>query len=86
MNIKYESSDDRNKNLSVKEYLHKINSYLRDITINLQKFDTWKIQLTIAINFIYSKDVDVERVMHLIYDNKCYKCQMSYDNKNEVVN
>ena len=40
MNIKYESSDERNKNLSVKEYLHKINSYLRDITINLQKFDT----------------------------------------------
>ena len=83
MNIKYESSDDRNKNLSVKEYLHKINSYLRDITINLQKFDTWKIQLTIAINFIYSKDVDVERVMLLKSEIMNF---MSYDNKNEVVN
>ena len=83
MNIKYESSDERNKNLSVKEYLHKINSYLRDITVNLQKFDTWKIQLTIAINFIYSKDVDVERVMHLKSEIINF---MSYDNKNEVVN
>ena len=33
--------------------------------INLQNFDTWKIQLTIAINFISSKDSDEERIMHL---------------------
>ena len=29
-----------------------------------QKFDTWKIQLTIANNFISSKDNDEEHVMH----------------------
>ena len=29
--INYESDVDRNKNLSVKEYLNKIKSYLRDI-------------------------------------------------------
>ena len=34
--IKYKSSAVRNKNLSAKEYLDKINPYLRDI-INLQK-------------------------------------------------
>ena len=38
--IKYESSGDRNKNLSVKECLNKIKPYLRDIIINLQKSDT----------------------------------------------
>ena len=32
--------------------------------VNLQKFDTWKIQLTIAINFFFSNDVEEERVMH----------------------
>ena len=32
--------------------------------INLEKSDTWKIQLTTAINFISSKDIDKERVMH----------------------
>ena len=60
--VEYESSGDRNKNISVKEYLDKIKPYLRDIIINLQKSDTWKIQLTIAINFLSSKDVDEERV------------------------
>ena len=31
--IEYESSSDRNKNLSVKEYLHKIKPYLRDVIL-----------------------------------------------------
>ena len=61
---KYENSGGKNKNLSVKEYLDKIKPYLKDIIINLQKSDTWKIQLTIPFNFISSKDVDEERVMH----------------------
>ena len=81
--IEYESSGDRNKNLSLKEYLDKIKPYLRDIIINPQKSDTWKIQLTIAINFISSKDVDEECVMHLQSDNIEF---MPYDNINEVVN
>ena len=37
---------------------------MRNIIINLQNSDAWKIQLTIAINFISSKDVAEERVMH----------------------
>ena len=32
--------------------------------IDLQSFDTWKIQLTSAINFISLKDVEEERVFH----------------------
>ena len=44
--LEYESSGDRNKNISVIEYLDKIKPYLRDITINLQEADTWKIELT----------------------------------------
>ena len=31
--------------------------------VNLQNFDTWKIKLTIAINFITSKDSEEERAM-----------------------
>ena len=81
--IEYESSGDRNKNLSVKECLDKIKPYLRDIMINLQKYDTWRIQLTIAANSISSKDVDEERVMH---SNSGDIEFMSYDNANEVVN
>ena len=32
--------------------------------IALQSSDTWKIKLTIAINFIPSKDAEERRVMH----------------------
>ena len=93
--IEYESSDDRNTNLSVKEYLDKIKPYLKDIIITLQKSEAWKIQLTTEISFISSEDVDEERVMHsksgnieflhkisfaLSYDNT------SYDNANEIFN
>ena len=37
---------------------------MRNIIINLQNSDAWKIQLTTAINFISSKDSEEERVMH----------------------
>ena len=54
---------------------------MRDI-IDLQKFGTWNVQLTVAINFISSKDVDEERVMHSNSDNTEF---MTYDNENDVV-
>ena len=40
--IEYENSDDRNKNLSVKECSNKIKPYFRDIITNLQTSDIWK--------------------------------------------
>ena len=62
--IEYKCNDDRNKNLSLKEYIEKIQPYLKDITIDFQGRDTWKILLAIAINFIYSKDAE-ERIHDL---------------------
>ena len=53
-----------------------------DIIINLQKSDTGN-SVTTAINFISSKDVDEEGVMHSKADSIEF---MSYDNVNEVVN
>ena len=67
--MNYESNSDKNKTLSVEEYLNKIRPYLKDIINNLKKSDTWKIQLTIANNFISSIDNDEERVMHSKSDN-----------------
>ena len=66
-----------------KEHFDKTKPYLRDTIINLQKPDTWKVQLTIAINFISSKDFDEKCVMHSKSDNIEF---MSFDNANEVVN
>ena len=54
----------------VEEYINKIRLYLKNIINNLKKSDTWKIQVTITINFISSKyDNDKERVMHWKGDN-----------------
>ena len=55
---------------------------MKNIIIILQKSDTWKTQLTIAINFISPKD-DGELVLYANSDNIEF---MSYDNANEVVN
>ena len=55
--------------MSLDEYPNKIETYLRNIIINLQNSDAWKIPLKIAKNFISSKDTEEERVMHLSSDN-----------------
>ena len=62
--IEYESNDDRNKNLSINKYLDKIKPYLKNIITDRQKSDSWKIQLTVAIDFFSSKETDKERTMH----------------------
>ena len=55
---------------------------MKDITNNLQKSDTWKIQLTVAIDFISSKDIGEERVIH----SKSDKIEiMSHDKADEVI-
>lgn len=51
----YESSGDKNNNLSVKKYLSQIKVYLKDITTGFQKSVAWKYQLTITLNLISSR-------------------------------
>ena len=68
--IEYKRNDDKNKILSVEEYLNKIKPYLRGIINDLKQSDTWNIQLTTTINFISSKDDnDEDHVMHSKSDN-----------------
>ena len=50
------------------EYLDEIKRYLKDIINNLEISDTWKIQLTIVMNFISSKGTE-ECVMNSKSDN-----------------
>ena len=59
----------KNKTLSIEEYLSKISANSKDIINNLKKSDTWKVQLTIENNFISSIDNDEERTMHTKSDN-----------------
>ena len=55
---------------------------MRNIIIDIQSFNTWKIQLTIAINFISSKDVEEQRVMHSSSNNIKFT---PYNDAKEVV-
>ena len=64
------SNGDTNKALSIEEYLDKIRPYIKDIINDLKKSDTGKLQLTIVINFISSKDTGEEHVMHSKSDNR----------------
>ena len=53
--IEQENNGDENRVLSLDEYLNKTKPCLRDMIINLQKYDTWKIQLRAAISLVSSK-------------------------------
>ena len=55
---------------------------MRDIIINFQISDTLEIQLTIAINFTSSKNVDEKHIIHSKSNNVELK---PYEKKNEVV-
>ena len=63
-NIEYESNSDKNRDLSFDEYLNKIQPQFRNIIISFQKSDAWKTQLTIASNFISSKDSEEQCLTH----------------------
>ena len=67
--IEYESESDRNKTISVEEYLNKIRPCLKESINILKKSDTWEIQLTIANNSISSIDNDEECLMQSKIDN-----------------
>ena len=56
--------------MSIEKYLDKTRPYLRNIINDLKWSDTWKIELTITINFISSKDDNGEDlIMHSKSDN-----------------
>ena len=80
--IEYDSNENKNRNVSLDEYFNRIKPYLRNMIIDFQSSDTWKFQLTIAINFIYSKDYEEERVTYSRSDNTKFT---SYIDANEVV-
>ena len=80
--IEYESNGDKKRNPSLDEYRNKIKRYLRNKIIDFQNSDTRKVQLTIAINFISSKNAEEERETHSTSKNIKFT---SHNDANEVV-
>ena len=66
----YESNGDKEKKLSVKQYLNKITPYLYDL-INDHRIArrVWKIQINIHVNFISSRDTGETRIYYVWSDN-----------------
>ena len=62
--IEYESNRDKDKILSVKKYLDVIKQYLSDIINNHKTQNESKIQLSLAINFVFLKDFKETRTVY----------------------
>ena len=67
--IEYESKGDKDKILSLKEYLDMIKQYLSRIINDHKTPNEWKIQLTMKTDFISSKDCKETHTMHTTSDN-----------------
>ena len=61
--MEYESKGDKDKILSVKEYPDMMRPYLSDIINDHKTEGEWKIQLTMTIDFMSSKDSEETRTM-----------------------
>ena len=59
--IEYENNGDKEKMLSIEDHLDKIEPCLNDLIDNYKTQAEWKTRLTVAINFISSKDSDYDR-------------------------
>ena len=68
--IQYKSQGDKDKILTISEYLDMVRPYLVDMINDHKNQSEWKIQLSAAINFISSKsDSDETRIMHTKSNN-----------------
>ena len=61
--IECEGKGDNDKSLSPKEYLDMIRPYLSDMKNDHKSRREWKIQLTMSVNFISSKDSNETRTL-----------------------
>ena len=62
--MEYESRGDKDRNLSLEDYLNIIKPFLKDMINNHKNYGEWKIQLIMRINFIFSLDTDEFRIMY----------------------
>ena len=67
--IEYKRNVDKDKSLSIKEYLNMIKPHLSGIINDYKTQDKWKIHLIMAINIFPSKDSEETRAMDSKSDN-----------------
>ena len=83
--MEYESRGDKEKNLSLEDYLNIIKPFLKDIINNHKTYGEWKIQLIMQINVISPLDIDEFRIMYSKSNNaKIMEGTETDDNINEL--
>ena len=65
----YESRGDKDKKLSIEQYLNMIKPYLSNL-INDHKNNEWKIQINMHVKFISSNDTEETRTISVWSDNE----------------
>ena len=68
--IEYKSNGNKDKALSIQDYLDEIKPYLSDIINDHKTQGEWKITITMAINLFPSKDSEETRIMYSPSDNR----------------
>ena len=70
----YENRGDKDKKLSVKQYLYKIMPYFSDLITDHKTIrnnsNEWKIQINVHVNFVSSKDTGEIRTIFVWSDNE----------------
>ena len=70
----YESRGDKDKKLSVKQYLYEIMPYISDLINDHKTFRNeskeWKIQINVHINSVSSNDTGETRTIFVLSDNE----------------
>lgn len=66
----------------MKNHLDQVKPYLKDMINKFRKSDAQKIQLIVAINFFYFKDIDEEHALHTKNNNIEF---MIYDKADELI-
>ena len=83
--MEYESRGDKDRDLSLEDYLYIIRPFLRSIINNHKTHGEWKIQLIMRINFISSLDTREFRIMHSKSNNvEIMICTQTDDIINEL--
>ena len=69
----YESRGDKDKKLSIEQYLGMIKPYLSDLInenkANQNNFNEWKIKIIMSVNFVSSNDTGEIRTIFVLSDN-----------------
>ena len=81
--IKFKSNGDKDRILSIEEYLDKIRPYSSSMINYLKKLSEWKVHLTKAINFMICNETN--EIIKELFDTLLQKYQKDLEESMKVI-